>query len=367
MSLRVSGIGTALPRHSISQANAARIWAALAGVDDKRARTVQALYRKSRIKQRYSVLLEGGGNGSDPVQTLFEPAVSPEDPGPSTEARMRRFEAEAPEMAARAARDALADAGLEPSQITHLVTVSCTGFFAPGPDTAMVRLLELSPTVERTHVGFMGCHGALNGLRVASSFAGADPGARVLVSSVELCTLHMSYTWDPDLLVANSLFGDGAAAVVGVGAGRSDDSGTDAWRLASSGTCRLPESEDAMSWRIGDHGFRMTLSARVPEIIQKHLREWVEGWLGSQGLRMDEVDTWAVHPGGPRILSSVEQALDMSPEENRVPREILADHGNMSSATILFILDRLRREKAPRPCVAMAFGPGLVVEAALFL
>ena len=324
MSLRVTGMGTALPRHSISQADAARAWADLAGVDDKRARTIQALYRKSRINQRYSVLLEEGGNGSGPVQTFFEPAGSPEDPGPSTEARMLRYEADAPGMAAQAARVALADAGLEPSEITHLVTVSCTGFFAPGPDTAMVRLLELSPTVERTHVGFMGCHGALNGLRVASSFAGADPGARVLVSSVELCTLHMSYAWDPDLLVANSLFGDGAGAVVGVG--RSNDSTDDPWRLASSGTRRLPESEDAMSWRIGDHGFHMTLSARVPEIIQSHLREWVEGWLGTQGLGRDEVKTWAVHPGGPRILSSVEEALEMDREHNRVPREILADH-----------------------------------------
>ena len=125
----------------------------------------------------------------------------------------------------------------------------------------------------------------------------------MLVSSVELCTLHMSYEWDPDILVANSLFGDGAAALVGTG---GDDLGdSDPWRLTASGTCRLPDSDEAMSWRIGDHGFRMTLSASVPDIIQAHLQDWLRQWLGDHGLALDEVETWAVHPGGPRILTSV--------------------------------------------------------------
>ncbi|MFC1661923.1 type III polyketide synthase, partial [Gemmatimonadota bacterium] len=245
------------------------------------------------------------------------------------------------------------------------VTVSCTGFFAPGLDTALVDILGLPPTVERTHVGFMGCHGALNGMRVASSFAGADPGAQVLLSSVELCTLHMSYVWDPDTLVANSLFGDGAAALVGVG--DSVPSENRGWCLAASGTCRLPDSDDAMSWRIGDHGFRMTLSPSVPDIIGAHLRGWIGEWLGAQGLGMADVSTWAVHPGGPRILKAVGEALDLLPDSQTVSRGVLSEFGNMSSATILFILDRLRRQNAPRPCVAVAFGPGLVVEAALFL
>ncbi|MBT8397650.1 MAG: type III polyketide synthase, partial [Gemmatimonadetes bacterium] len=288
-----------------------------------------------------------------------------DDQGPSTEMRMERFEADAPVLAMTAGRAALDDAGVGGEEITHLVTVSCTGFFAPGLDTTLVDLLGLKPTVERTHVGFMGCHGSLNGLRVASSFAGADPEARVLVSSVELCTLHMSYEWDPDTLVANSLFGDGAGAVVGAGEGvpvRSEP-----WHLTASGTCRLPDSADAMSWRIGDHGFRMTLSSRVPEIIEAHLRGWLVGWLEGHGLGLEDVETWAVHPGGPRILSSVGSALDLGPSENEVSRSVLAEFGNMSSATILFILDRLRRGNAPRPCVALAFGPGLVAEAALFL
>jgi predicted naringenin-chalcone synthase len=365
MTLRLTGIGTAVPKHSISQTDAARSWASLAGVDGKKARTVQALYRRSGVKKRHSTLLEGSGDSSGPVQSFFKPAQSSEDKGPSTEARMKRFESDAPGLSRKAAQDALANAGMRADEITHFVTVSCTGFFAPGLDTTLVDQLGLLPTVERTHVGFMGCHGALNGLRVASSFAGADPGARVLVSSVELCSLHMSYEWDPDTMVANSLFGDGSAAVVGVGEASafSDES----WKLAASGTCRLPASADAMSWRIGDHGFRMTLSSLVPEIIQSHLASWLEGWLETQGLGLDEIATWAVHPGGPRILTAVGKALDLGPEENTVSRQVLSEFGNMSSSTILFILDRLRQESAPRPCVALAFGPGLVAEATLFL
>ena len=365
MSFRLSGIGTAVPKHSISQTDAAKSWASLAGVDGKKARTIQALYRRSGVKKRHSSLLEGSGNGSGPIQSLFEPAKNSEDRGPSTEARMKRFESDAPALAKSSAQAALSDAGMSAGEITHFITVSCTGFFAPGLDTTLLDQLGLRPTVERTHVGFMGCHGALNGLRVASSFAGADPEARVLVSSVELCTLHMSYDWDPDTLVANSLFGDGAAAVVGGGEAPASPSGS--WKLAASGTCRLPDSAEAMSWRIGDHGFRMTLSNSVPDIIQTHLSGWLEEWLSGQGLKLDEVATWAIHPGGPRILTAVGGALGLAPEANAVPKQVLSEFGNMSSATILFILDRLRRKGAPRPCVALAFGPGLVAEAALFL
>ena len=365
MSLRINGFGTAVPEYSIAQPDAARAWASLAGVEGKRARTVQALYRRSGVHKRHSTLLDGSGRGSVPQQTFFEPAKSEDDLGPSTEARMRRFESDAPDLARQAAEAALTKAGFPAAEVTHLVTVSCTGFFAPGPDTALVDHLGLPSTVERTHVGFMGCHGALNGLRVASSFAGAYPKARVLVSSVELCTLHMSYDWDPHSLVANSLFGDGAAALVGVGGAAPAPKGV--WRLAASGTCRLPDSAEAMSWRIGDHGFRMTLSATVPEVIQAHLKGWLVAWLNEQGLGLNDVCTWAVHPGGPRILTAVEAALELDPEINSVSRGVLEEFGNMSSATILFILDRLHNKGAPPPCVALAFGPGLVAEAALFL
>src|SRR5262249_30830043 len=137
--------------------------------------------------------------------------------GPSTAERMQLYAAEAPPLAVEAAGKALAESGVEPASFTHLVTVSCTGLVAPGVDFALIRGLGLQPTVERTHVGFMGCHGAMNGLRAANAFATADPAARVLVCAVELCSLHYHFGNDPDKALANAIFADGAAAVVGCG------------------------------------------------------------------------------------------------------------------------------------------------------
>jgi len=247
--------------------------------------------------------------------------------------------------------------------VTHLVTVSCTGFMAPGIDATIIERLGLPRSTQRAHIGFMGCQGALNGVRVAESFAGARPDHVALVCAVELCTLHFSYGWDPDMMVANALFADGAGAVVG----RAAEPGPDEWRVGATGTFLLPDSAEDMTWRIGDHGFRMTLSARVPPLIEAHLPGWMRGWLADQGLTVADVATWAVHPGGPRILSSFERALDVDRDHSTVSRAVLAECGNMSSATILFILARLRELEAPRPCVALAFGPGLAVEALLIV
>jgi len=365
MSLYLTGFGTAVPQHSITQADAAEVGARFASADAKRSNTFRALYRRTGVDKRHSVLLEGSEGAPMDRQSFYPGARGGDDPGPSTEVRMRRYEAEAPALAEAAAAAALENADLDPRELTHLITVSCTGFFAPGLDALLIDRLGLLSSVERTHIGFMGCHGSLNGLRVASSFAGADPGARVLVSSVELCSLHFAYGSDPELIVANALFSDGAAAVVGVASepGRSEGEGP--WRVLATGTLLMPESTDAMSWRITDHGFRMTLSAAVPSLIGAHLSGWLEQWLGRHGLGLLDVATWAVHPGGPRLLSAVRDAVGLTDETLAASREVLAEYGNMSSATVLFILERLRSSGAPRPCVALAFGPGLVVEAVL--
>ena len=205
----------------------------------------------------------------------------------------------------------------------------------------------------------------MNALRVASSLAAANDQARILVCSVELCSLHFSYEWDPDHLVANALFADGAGALVGTSEpAAGNDPG---WRVGSNGAFMFPESSDAMSWRIGDHGFRMTLSARVPELIRGHVAGWMQGWLADNGLTPDDIRSWAVHPGGPRILDAFRDAAGLSEEDVSVPRKVLADFGNMSSATVLFVLQELEERGARLPCVAVAFGPGLVVEATLIL
>jgi predicted naringenin-chalcone synthase len=261
----------------------------------------------------------------------------------------------------RASAAALAESGFDAASLTHLVTVSCTGFVAPGLDFALITELGLRPTVARTHVGFMGCHGALNGLRVANAFATAELSARVLVCAVELCSLHYYYGSAADKLIANAIFADGAAAVVGC-AGEPAD-----WSLRASGSCLIPDSADDMGWTVGDHGFEMALSRRVPGLIASHLRRWIESWLGDNALSLADVRSWAVHPGGPKIVSAVEEALALPAEALAPSRAVFAEYGNMSSPTVLFVLRRLREQNAQRPCVALGFGPGLVAEAALFV
>ncbi len=207
--------------------------------------------------------------------------------------------------------------------------------------------------------------------RIAERFARstrvccAQREAVPLICAVELCSLHHQYSWESDKIIANALFADGAGAVVGVGSERA--AGSEGFRMVASGSTYLEDSEEAMSWRVGDHGFSMTLSARVPDLIGEHLRPWLETWLAREGLTLGEVGSWAVHPGGPRILSSVGESLGLDSARLLESQGVLAEFGNMSSPTILFILDRLRKAGASRPCVGLAFGPGLAVESVLLM
>lgn len=362
MTLSIAGLGTAVPEHSITQEEAVELHATLCEIDPDRRRTLHALYRRSGVLRRHSALLERSTGPLLERQAFFPPARDDRDPGPSTSARMEQYEVHAPALAARASSAALRAAGTRPDEVTHVVTVSCTGFMAPGVDARLIDALGLPATAQRTHVGFMGCHGALNGLRVADSVVHTDSEATVLVCSVELSTLHFAYGWNPEMMVPNALFADGAAALVG----RTSARNPTAWRLASSATLLMADTAGDMSWRIGNHGFRMTLSARVPSLIEARLGEWLRAWLCDNQLSVAEIGSWAIHPGGPRILGAVERALGLDPTRTRVSREVLAGFGNMSSATVFFTLDRLRAEGAPGPCVALALGPGLVAEAALF-
>jgi predicted naringenin-chalcone synthase len=324
------------------------------------------LYTNTGIDSRYLVLdravVDDLIQGTTKSGSVFLPSGSPDDRGPTTGERMQHYVGRAGGLALESARQALGRAGIDPPDVTHLITVSCTGFRAPGVDIELIRRLELTPTTQRTHIGFMGCHGALNALRVANAFAGSDPAARVLVCATELCSLHYHYGWDPQKIIANAIFADGSAAVVGAGDASAPPS---AWRVLASGSCVFPASEDAMTWTVADNGFEMTLAKSVPGLIAAHLRPWLERWLAQRGLNVREIGSWAIHPGGPRILDAVEEALDLDKKRTALARDVFAEHGNMSSPTILFILERMRRQSAPRPCVALGFGPGLTAEAAL--
>ncbi|WP_422924250.1 type III polyketide synthase [Singulisphaera sp. PoT] len=356
----IAGIGTALPQHRIAQADAAEIAQQFSCETPAQERLFQAMYRKAGVEGRHCVVLDASEGDLAGRQSFFNQGQDP-----TTFDRMRKYEAEAGHLAVSAAKVALDDAGIDPGRVTHLITVTCTGFYSPGFDISLIKQLPLSPEVARTQVGFMGCHGLLNALRVAKSFLDADPSACVLVSAVELCSLHHQYGWNPDKIVANSLFADGSAALVAVASPSGLNERSPApYRVVGTGSTLIEDSEDAMSWRIGNHGFEMTLSPRVPELIGRHLLPWLEPWLAKYGQSLATIGSWAIHPGGPRILSAVHEATGLDRSALEVSQRVLAECGNMSSPTILFILDRLYRARAPRPCVALAFGPGLMVEAA---
>ena len=275
----------------------------------------------------------------------------------NTAARMRVFEERAPELAVTTIEQ-LGIRGEERSRITHLVVTSCTGFSAPGLDQQVLERCGLPPSVERTMVGFMGCSAAINALKVARHIVRSEPAARVLVLNLELCTLHFQETLNIAQLLCFLLFADGCAAALVT----AEPKGI---ALDSFRAVLVPDSRELMAWNIRDLGFDMVLSGKVPRAIHDALRAGAHQIIGSAPV--SAIDLWAVHPGGHSVLDAVERAFDLPPSALAPSREVLRRYGNMSSATVMFVLHAMMRAAAPgaRGC-AMAFGPGLIAETMLF-
>lgn len=268
-----------------------------------------------------------------------------------TSERMRLFQASAPELARRAAASALADAQRAAIEVTDLVLVTCTGFAAPGVGPALVRLMGLSPHVRHAQVGFMGCFGGIIGMRTAAALAGRCERAVALVVCVELCSLHLRRDTSPDQIVASMLFGDGAAAAVVANGSRRDAYGS----VGLGRTMLLEGSEDSMTWSILDDGFAMTLSKGVPASIERAIAGFLrEG--GGCGV--------VLHPGGVPVIDAVARAMPHAhPAGIAAARAVLRDHGNMSSGSVLFVLDEYLRRGGALPVELVAFGPGLTIDA----
>jgi alpha-pyrone synthase len=359
MPLEILGLGTAVPPDVTSQADALRAARILGDPAVANAPWLKPVYERSGVNTRHQVL------GFGFVEDVFAGTRTSESPflagadsrGPSTGARMTMYAEHAPKLALDATLKAIADAKIAPGSITHLVTVSCTGFIAPGIDMVLIQALGLRPTVERLHIGYMGCHGAINGLRATLALA-SDPSAVILMVCTELCSVHYYTGPVPDKVVANALFADGSAAIIA----RGSPSGL---RVTATGSCVIPNTVAEMGWTIHDHGFEMTLSQQIAPLIGTHLRPWLSAWLATRNLNIEQIHGWAIHPGGPRILSAVQECLPLSVEQIAASRAILSEFGNMSSPTVLFILQRLLETQVRPPMVLIAFGPGLVAEAAL--
>ena len=279
----------------------------------------------------------------------------------STADRMREFVPAARRLGAEAARRALERAGPgAAAEVGDLLAVSCTGYSGPGLDVHLADDLELGDRVRRLAIGHMGCYAALPALRTAAALAAAS-GRRALVACVELCTLHVQPARSREDAVYQALFGDGAAAAL-VGPGG------DGPAMVGSATVTVPNSEERMGWLVEDDGFHMWLSPRVPALVERGVGRLVEDLLGPRGLATADVAHWAVHPGGPEIIDRVQRRFGLSDAQVARSREVLADGGNRSSATVLFILELLLASGEVEPgqwIVALAFGTGLTLEALL--
>ncbi|WP_422116487.1 type III polyketide synthase [Brachybacterium sp. UNK5269] len=370
MTVTLRSLETAVPATELVQSEVRDVFAAQPDLSRLGQRLVATSFNASGIERRFSALTEWDGPPAEGEPVYFE-AGTGRFLNPSTAARNRIFVQQATELYTRVAAAALdAAEGISAADVTHVITVSCTGFFAPGPDYRIVRALGLNPSVQRYHLGFMGCYAAFPALRQAQTICRADPDAVVLVATVELCTLHVRTSNDPDTIVGSSLFADGAAAAIITG--RDLPASTPLLQLDHFETVLTPVGEEAMAWNIGDNGFEMVLGTYVPHIIDEHITGALTPLLARdpslEHLAYRDIEHWAIHPGGRSILDKVEAKLELREEQLVPAREVLRDYGNMSSATVMFVLQKILRAAAPgsreRVC-SMAFGPGLTVETAL--
>ena len=348
----INKIATAVPPYDVHQAFIAFGHSLLDG-DARRQSLFERMIERADIDHRYSYLCPPG-------QTLDRGGIVATDfytrgDFPSTGARMKAFEEQAP-LLAQAAIDRL-EIGPERERLTHIVITCCTGFSAPGLDLEIISRCGLPGSMERTIVGFMGCYAAINGLKLARHIVRSDPKARVLVLNLELCSLHLKETPNLDEILSFLIFADGCAASIV----SADPVGL---AMDSFRAVLVPNTRELITWNIGDNGFDMFLSGQVPGTIQDALRGSATEIL--DGAPIDAIDMWAVHPGGRSVLDAVERALELKPSALAPSRRVLRAFGNMSSGTVMFVLQQMMRAPAGARGCAMSFGPGLIAETMLF-
>jgi predicted naringenin-chalcone synthase len=342
-------IATAVPEHDVHDAFV--VFAEQMLVNPRLRAVFRRMVSRADIAHRYSFLDAQRGSGhfsSHDAREFYRQGNFP-----NTAQRMKLFEQTAP-LLMRKAVDRLALNEKERSGITHVLVTCCTGLYAPGLDFEIVDHLGLAPGVERTMVGFMGCYAAINALKLARHIVRSDPNAGVLMVNLELCTLHFQETQDLEQVLSFLVFADGAAASL-------ITAGEQGFALDSFKAVMVPETKGLITWKIRELGFDMLLSGQVPGELGRALHE------GELMAERDGIDLWAVHPGGRSILDAVEKGLDLPADALAASRDVLSRYGNMSSATVMFVLERMMQLAQPgqRGC-AMSFGPGLTAETMRF-
>jgi len=360
----IQSIGTAVPQHRFPQQTIANFMSEMLGMDADSKRQLEILYRASKIAYRHSVLEDYGLPPKD--FSFYKKMSNGKVENRTVAERMAAYKHAALPLSVKAAEEALAQKPeIAPEDVTHLITVSCTGMYAPGLDIEMQEAMGLRKSLNRTAINFMGCYGAFIGFKTADAISRADPKAKVLMVCTELCSLHFQLSTLPDHLLSGSLFADGVAAVL-MDAHPQENS----LKVLDFYSQTVPQGKQDMAWNIGDFGFEMQLSAYVPNILESGIASFAQHLLAKQQLSLADVDWLAVHPGGKGILEKVEAGLDISREKDRFAWEVLKNFGNMSSATVVFVLQRLKAHLdqlgGKQNIMGMAFGPGLTMESALF-
>ena len=362
MHAAITAIGTANPPYHRTQQEIAEFISDGFHLTRTQKKILKRIYRTSGIEKRHSVL-------TDYYKLPGEFEFFPNDPSlgfPTTAQRMGIYKDNALVLALAAIENCLkSGTHINKKEITHVITVSCTGMYAPGIDIEIVQQLELSSSTKRTSINFMGCYGAFNGMKVADAICGAEPNATVLLVCVELCSIHIQNKFTLDSIISNAIFADGAAAVL-IQSPLKDQR---CLRFKSFYCDIMPQTSHDMAWHIGDFGFDMILSSYVPEAIKMGITEFMDKLLRQTNVSLSDIDYFAIHPGGLKILQACEKSLNITKEDNRFSYDVLRQYGNMSSSTVLFVLkdiwNDLYNKSDKKKIFSCAFGPGLTLESVL--
>lgn len=356
MNAYILALSCTVPEGSFSQIDVAKTFDVSLKNSPSHSKKLHAIFQNSKIEKRHSVIADYGN--SELAGSFFGenfPNIIPD-----THKRNVIYKEEAPKLSIKVAKKVLSNWGFSSDKITHIISVSCTGMYAPGIEFALIEGLQLNNNVERFAINFMGCFGAFKGLSLAKYLAKENPKNRILVVCTELCSLHFQKEQTIENFVANALFADGAAAFI-VGCLPKNDE-LPLFEIEKNSSYALKNSESLMGWEITNTGMQMKLSSKVPKIISEHIVPFAEQLLGSKPFSECE---WAIHPGGKAILEAIETVCSLSKEQTTSSWKVLNDFGNMSSATFPFVLDEILKKDCFESIIGLGFGPGLSMEGIL--
>ncbi|MEP6465230.1 MAG: type III polyketide synthase [Parafilimonas sp.] len=352
----IISIGTAVPQHSFNQRDVIPMMQKIYGLDAIEGRKLAFMYRQSDIETRYTVL----SDYTQPDEKNWNFISADLDAEmPNLDERMKIYNREALPLSILAINDCLKDK-LSAKDITHIITVSCTGMSAPGLDLQIAEALDMRPEIFRTSVNFMGCYGAVHGLKLAKLICDSTPNSNVLVVATEFCSIHFQKEYTPDSASSTILFSDGSAAVLISNCIQSEKK----LQLSDFYSKVSYRGKKDMAWELSHRGFIITLSSYIPDLIEQDIAALVQEATQHSGLSIQDITHWCIHPGGKKILSAIKKQLHLSDDDMRFSKDILSRFGNMSSPTVLFVLKEILESLDDKPAniFGTAFGPGLTME-----